>query len=1058
MSDLIFISKDEKERPALDFRTLLAEGIASVQQLAGENWTDYNIHDPGVTILEQLCYAITELGYRTDFSFEDLLACLFRPQNINDTFYSAARILPCNPITINDYRKLLIDRIDGLRNVWIEPLEVWRHPSQIRGMYLVFAEASPDSINSDDDRLRLRNDIWNNLHKYSNLGEAFEQVIILDRTEFRVQADVEISYEADPDEVHAHVMYNLSRSMTRPMTFRSLESMMRSGAGINEIFEGPRLYNGFIKDSDLVRKTTILSSSTFVTPIKDTKGVVHIRRINASSNDSDEDPQRSARLAEEAPDTAFIDVDKIPVFGNKFDGETSSYIRYFKHNSEIKPDLANARRIYDKLMGKDDASSIYTRSSSNNATVAKEEESGSSNSTAMYNYRSSASYDLPVPQGVKADLGSYYSFQNHFPAIYGLGQMGVPASLRSGKREAIMALKGYLMLFDQILANYFAQLEHFSDLFSLDKELINTYFAGTIGSLDRIREMTTNIPHDLPQAEFSRQLQTAAARALAEIENFNERRSRFLDHLLARFGERTAIYGLEHFNYYYSQAEHQKVQLRIKSSLLAAMVKLAKNRARSFDYSKAYWGQVNSSIMEWKVKLLLGLDTRNHYLAAQNSELLRYFYSSDPFRFGEVFAMMHAGRIEPLDTEITELSPVYDNDTVNTELVHRLRMDADMVQGLYQTGDLAVIEKRGFGNSQFLLLFRKKTDTGTPDAVHKELIDRMLKLFHDIKNTDSLYWIPGRHNNYILEFSKDPDTGIYDKLSNRAWKEIGSFDSQEDAFMAGQMLFSHIRKLNLNSEGFYLVDHIHLRPRSEPEKYGIHFGSSENGVSLNSEQVFEFSQIQSEAVKLLFAFRSLQDIRWMPDKRIGLYFRDILLARSPESYDSEDRFEIQKELIIRFLKKLKVNDFLDNDVVQGYKPYPAGTAGSDYSFRVTVVLPDWTPRFSNSEFRQVLQNLFRLECPAHIGIDFRWLSFGQMLYFENIYAPWLDALRSNDTTRINAASASVLYFLNNPDEKDLRDEATRYVEKALGRQDCNCCRCTQKCDNCCSCTNCRNKS
>ena len=51
----------------LDFDTLRKEAFDKVQDLSGEIWTDYNTHDPGVTILEHLCYGLTDLSYRTGF-------------------------------------------------------------------------------------------------------------------------------------------------------------------------------------------------------------------------------------------------------------------------------------------------------------------------------------------------------------------------------------------------------------------------------------------------------------------------------------------------------------------------------------------------------------------------------------------------------------------------------------------------------------------------------------------------------------------------------------------------------------------------------------------------------------------------------------------------------------------------------------------------------------------------------------------------------------------------------------------------------------------------------
>jgi hypothetical protein len=41
----------------VDFASLRQEALALIPRLAGENWTDHNSHDPGITILEQVCYA-----------------------------------------------------------------------------------------------------------------------------------------------------------------------------------------------------------------------------------------------------------------------------------------------------------------------------------------------------------------------------------------------------------------------------------------------------------------------------------------------------------------------------------------------------------------------------------------------------------------------------------------------------------------------------------------------------------------------------------------------------------------------------------------------------------------------------------------------------------------------------------------------------------------------------------------------------------------------------------------------------------------------------------------
>lgn len=66
------ISKEKIFPTSMNFAELKREGIENIQKLSGKIWTDYNSHDPGVTILENLCFALTELGFKTNFSIEDI--------------------------------------------------------------------------------------------------------------------------------------------------------------------------------------------------------------------------------------------------------------------------------------------------------------------------------------------------------------------------------------------------------------------------------------------------------------------------------------------------------------------------------------------------------------------------------------------------------------------------------------------------------------------------------------------------------------------------------------------------------------------------------------------------------------------------------------------------------------------------------------------------------------------------------------------------------------------------------------------------------------------------
>ena len=70
------ISKSGPAFRSMDYEALRKEGITLAELLSGLIWTDFNEHDPGVTLLELLCFGITDLGYRTDFNIDELLFVL----------------------------------------------------------------------------------------------------------------------------------------------------------------------------------------------------------------------------------------------------------------------------------------------------------------------------------------------------------------------------------------------------------------------------------------------------------------------------------------------------------------------------------------------------------------------------------------------------------------------------------------------------------------------------------------------------------------------------------------------------------------------------------------------------------------------------------------------------------------------------------------------------------------------------------------------------------------------------------------------------------------------
>ncbi len=118
MADATTITKNPALSSDEDYAFLRSHGLQYIEELSSDLWTDYNEHDPGITILEALCYAITELGYRAGLPMVNLLTESNGQIASSQALFTAKNILTQGPLTIDDYRKLLID-IEGVHNAWL---------------------------------------------------------------------------------------------------------------------------------------------------------------------------------------------------------------------------------------------------------------------------------------------------------------------------------------------------------------------------------------------------------------------------------------------------------------------------------------------------------------------------------------------------------------------------------------------------------------------------------------------------------------------------------------------------------------------------------------------------------------------------------------------------------------------------------------------------------------------------------------------------------------------------------------------------------------------------
>jgi hypothetical protein len=212
--------------------------------------------------------------------------------------------------------------------------------------------------------------------------------------------------------------------------------------------------------------------------------------------------------------------------------------------------------------------------------------------------------DLSMPQGRDRRLGTYFSFQNQYPETYGVGMNGLIGNPSDRRRVQALQLKGYLLFFDQILANYMAHLAQFKELLARSTPVWRTYFSQKIkrSALRDIHKLLGDKADDFGAYEqFEKVLEQLEGEQADGLPSprFTDRRNRLLDHLLGRFAEQFNDYVLLMHSLFGKKRAGQEV-LRDKLLLLREYDQLSARRALGMDYVNAFYKGLDGKPIEDK--------------------------------------------------------------------------------------------------------------------------------------------------------------------------------------------------------------------------------------------------------------------------------------------------------------------------------------------------------------------------------------------------------------------------------------------------------------------------
>lgn len=777
MSEATAIKRRKSEANETSFTSLRQQGIKLAQQLCGEQWTDFNLHDPGVTTLEQLIYALTDLIYRAEFDVEDYLV----DEQGKIDFEAQAlqlpeQIFPCRPTTVVDYRKVILNAVSELDNVWLTPN--LSADDLCRGLYRIALK--PEYGLTEVKKGIVLEKVRRLFNRNRNLCEDLAEISIIEGKDYNLCAEIEVSSHRRPVDILADIYFRCLRRIAGGISLNAYDQALKKTEALDEVFSGPFTDHGVFNDEDFVVNNNEFLVSSLFSVINAINGVDHVRglyleRDGVEFHDS---------IESNSPETVFNLL--VPRHADDIKVVLSTNGRV------LRTSLAEVRAKFDEL------SFGYHSSRSKSQDLSQ-----------IYS----------LPEGRVRALSQYHSIQNQFPANYGISAYGVPESAPVAVKARAKQLKAYLILFEQVMANYLANLASIRELFSVNSLLSPTYVIECL-STQQIAGLDAVYPQDALDV---------IGQISAKYENACERKGRLLDYMLALYGESFSQNSLRHFNYYYSPAEIEQTIVDNKAEFLKSIVEIGRDRAAGGDYTSSVWKSRAQSGLQQRVSMLLGfkqLGARalTMTLLKQGLKLCRH----------DVFERLKGGSPE---LELIDMEKLDQTRQASFEMVlPNEDVEFSLKQIREQIGDAIPL----------------KNDL---------LSDLLLRggIYLDRYRLGSLT----SGEDYQLTFQPQ---------QNQYWY-LGTFADREAGNRAANALRRLLIHLNAESEGLHVIEHLLLRPIGRDGHAGVSFAPGEDFYCFRISVIFpawtarchdqQFRMLAEETVRINAPSHVYPEFYWL---------------------------------------------------------------------------------------------------------------------------------------------------------------------------------------------------
>ena len=970
----------------MDFWQLRREGMDYIIRLGSDFWTDYNIHDPGITMLEVLTYAITDLSYRANLPIGDLLAT-HSGKVAPSGMPLAPELLTNNPVTFDDFRKLLID-IDGVKNAWVRKATADTEGS------LNFGITPPNLLNSNPKFLEKPNAVaatgkpiiptidLNGLYEilidlddqtdcctaektlekveavlqqYRNLCEDYGHIGVVETVNLNICARIDVEEDTDVNDIAATIYFRLQEFMTPTVPFYSLAQILerKKTVSFDAVFEGVLLQNGFI-DADELTASDLKQSihiSDFYNIIQAIEGVKAVKSVRLhKENDTYKEGSITKRIWEDW---------ELILFSADEDALAKHRTRLDAHKHPLTALKIEATPVKPILMLKDSTIEFYKRGHpiAIQRGVVEEKLETLRALNGPLSMRGKNGIDYPNAT-VRPDLTDYFTIQNDFPHVYHVGKEGIERGETPLRKAQVKQLKGYLTFFDQILTNYLGYLANVKNLLSTEQaaDLPTRFSQPLYNDVPFISDLLTD--YDATTGKSKPYDDFLKTKLESETEAMQQKNT-LLNHLIARFAETFSDYAMTR---YYDNPKtpdaddylvHLEQNMREKVRFLNQIPEIQRERGKGFNYQKRLkeqpdtWNSNNVEGLKKRVSALLGIaDARRKTLTCPPSHKVVLATKLDKEKRRLLTFCIATQGNEPL-MESFAAQP--------TEERRR--------QHIKETTDALTRD-----------VFLKKLDTNKPPLPNAdgeyENIDDVAPFVGATKSADKMVFRFGNaeENNLILQKVEGLwQFMVLNPSEKIVAQSVSGYKKVVDAFNFLVKLKASIANDACDSEGFHLVEHILLRPRCE--------------------DCLDGKKAAIDLRKCLNPMAKTLTINDKVTKEIEKKGSEITVIGTPQ---------------------------YDNDVKD------------PYSFWLTVVASKNWKRFGHPNNQAYFEQTLRAETPAHIGLRMCWLTNDEMFNFETTYGAWLRELGQHTPDRCEV------------------DEAALNLVNVLNGFTCNCCGETEK--------------